>query len=424
MIEKWCLADDKKAEHCALSYVLLTKDIPLWFRTDYFTGPSLVLARELLDQWRDSDINKNTLSPQAKETARAVLFEDPDGTEEIGAHLKKLNMLRVVGRSIVAGLNSEEDAVSIIQSIQDTASGVLTNAIDKEYTHRTALLSLVDALEKANGDTAGVPCGISAIDDCISGFEKEKVYTIGALKKTGKSRFMVWLALRLACQGQKVLLNSLEMPPIKINSLALANMGDIDSSNFGKAMNKTSMEKLKTAMGQFQDYPWKIYNHRNIPELHSRIAHEKAHDGCDYVFVDFVQRMQSVKYPNDRVREVEDISIGLANLARDEKVGMIILSQLQGSAERLPPEQVPDMSHYKESAGIAENSDCLLTMHDPNRHNSTYGKPVNLSMRIEQRYGLSGGVYGIVGNLATCSFFGCDKTHENNGGNKRAYSDF
>jgi replicative DNA helicase len=129
----------------------------------------------------------------------------------------------------------------------------------------------------------------------------------------------------------------------------------------------------------------------------------------DFVVIDFIQKMSSKKYHGDKVREMEDVAQGISDMTKDLNICTLTLSQLQGAAEKLEPDEVPNMSHFKESQGIPENMDQIWTLHDPDRHNNPYVNneyvPRSFKMRIEQRFDVSGSICEFKGDMRTCNFY-------------------
>jgi replicative DNA helicase len=127
--------------------------------------------------------------------------------------------------------------------------------------------------------------------------------------------------------------------------------------------------------------------------------------------------MEEPELRKDRAREVEYISKGLADMSRELNVAMIILSQLSGLAEKLGDDEMPNMSHFKESQGIPENADAIITLHNFKRRENPFNmdgsyKMQEISCLIEQRYGFSGCLTKFMGDMRTCLFTGQDTSHE------------
>jgi hypothetical protein len=88
---------------------------------------------------------------------------------------------------------------------------------------------------------------------------------------------------------------------------------------------------------------------------------------------------------------------------------------LSKEAERIGKDEMPNMSHMKESQGLAESSDCIITLHDPLRSEFTHKEGSytlhETSVLVEQRYGLSGARFKILSDLRTCRFLNHDQPY-------------
>jgi replicative DNA helicase len=96
-------------------------------------------------------------------------------------------------------------------------------------------------------------------------------------------------------------------------------------------------------------------------------------------------------------------------MSRELNIAVIALSQLSGLAEKLGKDEMPSMSFLKESQGIAENADCIMMLHNPDRLDNPYTidgayKIQNFKILVEQRYGITGSTIECDADLRTCSF--------------------
>ena len=235
------------------------------------------------------------------------------------------------------------------------------------------------------------------------------MYAIGALKKTGKSKFAIFLSIILKQAGANILWNSLEMSPFQLNSCVLAYFMQCDLRSFGRQLPENDYRQLHEKINDLYGLDWTISNEKNVRDLRARILFEKSKRSVDIVIVDFIQRMEEPELRRDRVREVEYIAKELANISREQNVAMIVLSQLSGIAERLGADEMPNMSHFKESQGIPENSDTIITLHNFQRRENPFNQDGSYRLQeinclIEQRYGFSGCCFKILGDLRNCTF--------------------
>jgi len=227
---------------------------------------------------------------------------------------------------------------------------------------------------------------------------------MGALKKTGKSRFMSYLAIKCMQQGAGVMLNSLEMSSYQLNILLLAYLSRVNSSVFDIPMGKENLKRVCESIPEAAKNDWMIYREKTVPDLRARIIQERQKRSVDVVFIDFIQRMFPVNFKTDRVRGMEEVSIALADMSRELDVAVFCLAQLSGEAEKLPADTVPNMRYFKESQGITENADVIIIMHDPKRGTSDSSTNRTFVLKIDQRYGVSGVKVLLTGDLSNCTY--------------------
>jgi replicative DNA helicase len=301
-----------------------------------------------------------------------------------------------------------ENPLDLASKMQEVSSECLLKKSKQVYNHREEISNLAYALENISktrtGTIVGYDTGIPLFNKYISGIQKGKFYVMGALKKTGKSRFMSYLAIKCMQQGAGVMLNSLEMSSYQLNILLLAYLSRVNSSVFDIPMGKENLKRVCESIPEAAKNDWMIYREKTVPDLRARIIQERQKRSVDVVFIDFIQRMFPVNFKTDRVRGMEEVSIALADMSRELDVAVFCLAQLSGEAEKLPADTVPNMRYFKESQGITENADVIIIMHDPKRGTSDSSTNRTFVLKIDQRYGVSGVKVLLTGDLSNCTY--------------------
>lgn len=426
-IESFLGASDTNLENILLCEILIAGKMKPDVLPEYFTGTRERFFKAIQKQWAELKcIDMIALKTDYLDNVIDAVTLEGSSSPAIIADLKTLWKKRELAKSIyLAG--QLENIDDILAKIQAETGQIALKHSPVEYNHAQAMIDLLTALEhaqKKNLEIAGYSTGILELDKYLSGIEKGKTYFIGALKKSGKSRFAVYLSLKLREAGAGVLWNSLEMNPIQLNSCALAYYSDVDQRKFGRKMNQGDFTKiLAMGAGPLSELNWTISREKTVQNLRARILHERNKKPVDVVIVDFVQRMTDESKEN-RAKEVESITIGLADLSRELNIAVVGLSQLTGVAEKLQDDEMPNMSHMKESQGIAENADAIITLHNFDRRKNPFNADNSYRLQeiyclIEQRYDVSGCCFRFLGDLRTCKF----ENHNDPYGGKKGEKD-
>jgi replicative DNA helicase len=271
-------------------------------------------------------------------------------------------------------LNNKEIGVSEIQTgINDIA---LKAVKESEYSHGHSVMDFWQSVKERglNKDKMrGMRTPWKAINDIINNLQKGRTYIIGGLKKTGKSRFAIHLTSGLLQDGHSGLWFSMEMQPFAIHACILASRTDTDTNNLhsGQIIQR-NMESLVEKSGSYMNEPLYISNKSSVsPAYVSTVIKSRKHKGrVDFVVIDYVQRMRGrVTSKGNRVEELENIMADLSDIARDENIALIILSQLSGEAEKKTGN--PVYSYFKGSQAILECADTAIVLTDANRGEPT-----------------------------------------------------
>ena len=155
-------------------------------------------------------------------------------------------------------------------------------------------------------------------------------------------------------KGYKVGFFALEMSTEEMVDRLLVYQADIDAWRLKTGrLNEDDFEKLSEAMGVLAEAPLYFDDTpgQSILEVRTKARRLMAEHGLDLIVVDYLQLMQGITKDN-RVQEVSEISQGLKNLARELKVPVLALSQLNRAVESRGTKQ-PQLSDLRESG-------CLL----------------------------------------------------------------
>lgn len=109
------------------------------------------------------------------------------------------------------------------------------------------------------------------------------------------------------------------------------------------------------------------------------------------IIVDYLQLMEAKKAEN-RQQEISIISRGLKSLARELKIPVITVSQLNRSVESREGHR-PRMSDLRESGSIEQDADVIILMHREDYYDENHKEKNKVELNIaKQRNGPTGKV--------------------------------
>jgi replicative DNA helicase len=149
----------------------------------------------------------------------------------------------------------------------------------------------------------------------------------------------------------------------------------VDSSRVRKGfISREDWPKLTNAAGRLAEAPIFIDDSSAITVLEIRAKARRLkmeHGGLSLVVVDYLQLMRSRGTFERREQEISDISRSLKALAKELRVPVVALSQLNRGVEQRG-EKIPTLADLRESGAIEQDADVILFLYRDeiyNKHN-------------------------------------------------------
>ena len=214
-------------------------------------------------------------------------------------------------------------------------------------------------------DVTGVATGFTDLDRYTSGFQEGDLVVIAGRPSMGKTALALNIAEHIALAlKMPVAVFSMEMGATQLAMRLMGSVGRIDQQNVrtGRLTND-DWERLSGALGRLNDAPLHIDETPalNALELRARARRLSRQYGgkLGAIVVDYLQLMQAVGDGENRATEISEISRSLKALAKELKVPVMALSQLNRSLEQRPNKR-PVMSDLRESGAIEQDADVIL----------------------------------------------------------------
>ncbi|HEX7271210.1 MAG TPA: replicative DNA helicase [Casimicrobiaceae bacterium] len=229
----------------------------------------------------------------------------------------------------------------------------------------TQVIERVELLYARKSDVTGVPTGFTDLDRKTSGLQEGDLIVIAGRPSMGKTAFALNIAEHIALSFKlPVAIFSMEMGATQLAMRLLGSVGKLDQHKLRTGqINDDEWARLSDALGKLSDAKMHIDETPalNALELRARVRRLARQYGgkLGAVVVDYLQLMQAVAQGENRATEISEISRSLKALAKELKVPVLALSQLNRSVEARPDKR-PLMSDLRESGAIEQDADVIF----------------------------------------------------------------
>lgn len=229
---------------------------------------------------------------------------------------------------------------------------------------RTSLRTLEELYEDKNLIT-GVPTGFDDLDKLTAGLQRSDLIIIAARPGMGKTAFALNIAVNaaLADPPTGVIFFSVETSDERLVLRMLCSEAGVDWARARTGyLRKDDFPKLAAAASALSAAPIFIDDSSDTSPLTMRavcrrLAREPGFN-LGMVVVDYLQLMASSERSESREREIANITRALKKLAKELRVPVVALSQLNRQVESRP-ERRPLLADLRESGAIEQDADVI-----------------------------------------------------------------
>jgi replicative DNA helicase len=244
----------------------------------------------------------------------------------------------------------------------EAASGKSTARHLKEIMPE--LLREIEA-QAANQGLVGIPTGLHSLDLATGGIRPGELWTIGALPGRGKTALGVQMLLASGIADLPAAAFSLEMQAVEIGKRFLAAKSHFSAGQLRNPhwIKRERWMELMESAATLTTMP--IYvDDRSTLKIHELLASARLYIRRHRVKLIVVDYLRLVEAPGRDLRErVGQVADALRQLAKTERVGVVLLSQLKRPEGGINAR--PSMLDLKESGDIEAHSHVVLLPYLP-----------------------------------------------------------
>lgn len=224
----------------------------------------------------------------------------------------------------------------------------------------------IEALAIKKASLTGISSGFTDLDRMTAGFQPEELIIIAARPSMGKTAFSLNIATHAAIRQKKtVAYFSIEMGKSQMMMRVLASESQLNMSDMrlGRIADGAWQKLFQTA-NAVAESPLYIDDTSGISpfEIRSKVRRLKAQKGLDLIMVDYLQIMDLKQKVESRERAVSEISKTLKQIAKEFKVPVVALAQLNRSVEGRSDRR-PMLSDLRESGSIEQDADVIMMLY-------------------------------------------------------------
>ncbi len=332
------------------------------------------------------------------------------------------NMITAATTIATAGYDPELDRQEFFGTAEKQIFEVLSGG--KKQPVKPIKVVLQDTMEllqeqlERGADIAGIPTGFDQVDNLLLGLQNTDLIILAARPAMGKTAFALSMATHVALrENRSVALFSLEMGCEQLAMRLMAGEAHINLKELrGGKPSKEDMRKLTESMARLSEAKIFIDDSPGVSLADVRTRCRRLHlneraGGLDLVVIDYLQLMRPSSTRLPREQQISEMSRGLKELAKELKIPIICLSQLNRGLESRQDKR-PMLSDLRESGAIEQDADVIMFVYrDEYYHPDSDDKGIAEIIVGKQRNGPTGtarlsfiGQYAKFGNLQPGTF--------------------
>ena len=237
--------------------------------------------------------------------------------------------------------------------------------------------STLEDLERkisTDGVTTGVPTGFDDLDRLTGGLQPSDLIILAARPGMGKTALVLNIATNAALANKSAVVFTLEMSKEQLMVRVLSSLARVESTKMGKGdLSQDELDRLMESARKLHDYKDYLAIDEtpgiSLMELRSRCRRYAKENGVDLIVIDYLQLMSlGGGKVESREREISQISMGLKQLAKELRVPVVALAQLNRGPDARPDKR-PKISDLRESGSMEQDADLILFVYRDEYYN-------------------------------------------------------
>jgi replicative DNA helicase len=291
--------------------------------------------------------------------------------QSIMDHSLRRALLRVAGEIGVASYDETRDSPEILEGVEQSIFELRDNRQALSFHKIDDVLSRaiekIDEAWRTKKTITGIPTGYEKLDEMTAGFQPSDFVIIGARPSIGKTALALNMAAHIAFRHHMpIAFFSLEMSDIALAQRLISSEAKVDGKNLRSGyLSSDDFRNILNVSGRMNETPFYIVDtpNMNLLDLRSQARKLRAQEKVEIVFVDYLGLIGHENNKLPRHEQISEISRSLKSLARELKIPIVVLCQLNREMERAGQRQAPTLANLRDSGSIEQDADLVLFLH-------------------------------------------------------------
>jgi len=285
------------------------------------------------------------------------------------------SLIQISSTIIKDSFDETIDVFDLLSNAEQELFSVTEGSLRKSYSKMSELISSainnIEELKNKEDGLSGVPSGFSRLDRVTSGWQKSDLIIVAARPGMGKTALALTMCRNIAINHKTPIgIFSLEMSTDQLVNRLISSESEIPSNKLRKGnLEEYEFVQLHEKIKDLAEAPIYIDDTPGLSvfELRAKARRLVKNHGVKIIIVDYLQLMTAGGNKiGNREQEISTISRSLKGIAKELKIPVIALSQVnRGVESRTSTSKRPILADLRESGAIEQDADIVTFIYRP-----------------------------------------------------------
>lgn len=294
-------------------------------------------------------------------------------------HAIRRKVIASASAMIAEASQGEADAAAVLEQAQQALWEIQMRQTTGDLVPADVMVREVwtklEEMAANKGRLRGLSTGLIDLDHLLGGLHATDLIVLGARPAMGKTSLAVNIAAGAARAGVHTAIFSLEMSREQLMFRVVSNEAQVPLSRLleGRA-SEVEYQRIGMSLAAIAEWPLSVEDgaQTSISDIRAKARRMQSRQGLGLIVVDYLQLMTdpSRRASDNRGLELGTISRGLKQIAKEFRVPVLALSQLNRATETRSGHR-PQLSDLRESGSIEQDADVVLLLWREEEYEST-----------------------------------------------------